>query len=150
MKSKIFLTSSFLIIIMMFVSCDVFKDNELKDYKESYKDLSGKWQLKTVSRNGIDISNLMDFSQFRMNLNADGSYILENYLPFVVKNDGQWKVDDPQYPFNLIFRENNSAVDVTVGIKYPSIAGKRIISITLSPGCRTNTYVYVFEEITNN
>ena len=146
MKSKTLIVTTILLICTFFNSCDTFKDNEFSNNIESIKNLDGVWQLKTVSRNGIDITNTMDFSQFRLNLNIDGSYTLENYLPFAVKKDGKWRVDDPQYPFNLIFRENNSTTDVTIGLKYPIVAGKRIISISLSPGCHSNTYIYEFEK----
>jgi hypothetical protein len=146
MKSKIIIAFTILLVFTCFISCNTFKDNELSNYTESIKNINGIWQLKTVSRNGIDISNTMDFSQFRLHLNVDGSYTLENYLPFAVKKDGQWKVDDPQYPFKLIFRENNSTTDVTIGLQYPIVAGKRIISISLSPGCSSNTYIYEFDK----
>ncbi|HOK35643.1 MAG TPA: DUF5004 domain-containing protein [Paludibacteraceae bacterium] len=150
MKSKILKTVTLLSFFTFLISCDAFTDSEFNDYKESVKDLSGVWQLKTVSRNGIDISSTMNFSQFHLNLNPNGSYTLENYLPFAVKDNGEWRVDDPQYPYNLILRENNSSEDITIGLKYPIVNGKRIISITLSPGCQSNTYVYVFEKIDNN
>lgn len=146
MKSKTLIATTILLIFTFFISCDTFKDNEFSDYNESNKNIDGVWQLKTVSRNGVDITNEMDFSQFRLNLNVDGSYTLENYLLFAVKKDGQWRVDDPQYPFNLILRENNSNNDVTIGLKYPIVEGKRIISISLSPGCHSNTYIYEFEK----
>lgn len=147
MKSKTLIATTILLIFTFFISCDTFKDNEFSNYNESYKNIDGVWQLKTVSRNGIDITNTMNFSQFRLNLNADGSYTLENYLPFAVKKDGKWRVDDPQYPFNLIFRENNSNNDVTISLKYPIVDGKRVISISLSPGCKNNTYIYEFEKM---
>lgn len=147
MKSKTLIASTILLIFTIFISCDTFKDKEFSNYNESIKNIDGVWQLKTVSRNGIDITNTMDFSQFRLNLNVNGNYTLENYLPFTVKKDGQWKVDDPQYPFKLILRENNSNNDVTIGLQYPIVNGKRIISMSLSPGCSNNTYIYVFEKI---
>ena len=147
MKSKTLIATTILLICTFFISCDTFKDNEFSNNIESIKNLDGVWQLKTVSRNGIDITNTMDFSQFRLNLNIDGSYTLENYLPFAVKKDGTWRVDDPQYPFNLIFRENNSNTDVTIGLNYPIVNGKRIISISLSPGCSNNTYIYEFDKM---
>ena len=46
------------------------------------KQLDGKWQLKTVVRNGTDISEVMDFSQFRLIMNKDNTYNIENYLLF--------------------------------------------------------------------
>lgn len=137
-------------VFIFFGSCDSFQDEAYSDYKEEPKNLDGVWQLKTVSRNGIDITKAMNFSQFRLNLHVDGTYTLDNYLPFAVKNNGQWAVDDPQYPFNLILRENDSNQDVIIGLKYPTVNGKRIISVSVSPGCYSNSYQYVFEKIEHN
>lgn len=149
MKSKIQITVYILMIFSIFSSCDSFKDAESYDYEEATKNIDGVWQLKTVSRNGIDISDTWDFSRFRLNLNTDGSYTMDNYLPFVVKKNGQWQVDDVQYPFNLTFRESGSSEDVTIALRYPIENGKRIISVTIAPGCYSNSYTYVFEKISN-
>lgn len=150
MKSKKILSLVVSFALLFFNSCDVFKDKEIVEYSESVKSLDGSWQLKSVSRNGVDISNTMNFSQFRMNLNSDGTYTLDNYLPFSVKQDGTWKADDPQYPFNLLLKENGSNTEVNIKLKYPIVDGKRIVAITLSPGCLSNTYQYVFEKKDNN
>lgn len=150
MKSTIRIAFCILLSFLFFGSCDSFKDDEYDDYREESKNIDGTWRLKTVSRNGIDITGAMDFSQFRLNLNEDGSYTIDNYLPFVVKKEGQWAVDDPQYPFNLTLRENGSNENVTVKIKYPIANGSRILSITLSPGCYSNSYQYVFEQVTTH
>lgn len=64
-------------------SCDSYKDNETPDkFVEADKDLSGVWSLTKVMRNNVDITSTMDFSKFRLRLNPDGSYSLENRLPF--------------------------------------------------------------------
>lgn len=59
------------------------------------------WQLTTVSRNGTDITDVMDFSQFKIHLKKDGNYSIENYLPFVVRHDGKWNVDDAYFHFTF-------------------------------------------------
>lgn len=150
MKSifKIFLL---LIFILPFISsCDTFKDSEVHVYEESLKNLDGSWQLKTVIRNNIDITHMMDFSQFRLNLNSDGKYTIENYLPFAVKQNGEWAIDDPKYPFNLSLKEAGATEAVVIKINYPIVAGKRIIEMSLSPGCYQNIYEYVFEKVELN
>lgn len=150
MKTKIQVIAYILIAFVFFNSCDSFKDDEYDDYKEVPKNIDGVWRIKTVSRNGIDITKMMDFSEFRLNLNQDGSYSIDNYLPFAVKEDGQWRVDDPEYPFNLIMREKNSGEDVSIRLKYPILEGRRIMSVSVSPGCYSNTYQYVFEKVETN
>jgi len=149
MKSTVKITVYILIIFAFFSSCDTFKDTESDDYQEAPKNIEGIWQLKTVARNLIDITKEMDFNRFRLILNEDGSYTMENYLPFAVKKEGQWRVDDPQYPFYLILRENGSGEDISIALKYPIVNGKRNISIDVSPGCSKNSYTYVFEKIDN-
>ena len=138
------------IIIFFFLlfsfSCDTFRSDELSNYEEMPKLLEGSWQLKSVSRNEIDITSTMNFSQFILHLNADGSYTMDNYLPFAVKADGEWEVDDPYYPFHLIFKENGSDNEVNLELTYPIVKGERILSVKLSPGCNKNEYIYVFEQ----
>lgn len=120
------------------------------DVEEATKDISGVWKLKSVSRNGIDITNDMDFSQFALNLNADGSYTIDNYLPFVVKENGTWGTDDPKMPFQLSFKEENTKDLVNVELNYPIVNGERSLTIKLSPGCYSNTYTYQLQRVKNN
>jgi hypothetical protein len=151
MKFNIIITALVFLAGVLFSTCDTFTDNDTVDnYEEGVKSVDGQWQLSSVSRNGIDITSVMDFSQFRLSLSEDGAYKIENYLPFVVRDtEGTWEIDDPQYPFHLRFYEGGVGNAVTASIKFPAINGKRIISISFSPGCDSNTYVYVFEKIAN-
>ena len=131
-------------------ACDTFNDDFSADsYSEAPKEVSGIWQLTGVTRNGSDISDEMDFSQFKLHLNGDNSYTLENYLPFVVEGNGTWTVDDPLYPFSLTFQEEEGGDPVKVEISYPIVKGKRNITLTLSPGCYSNSYVYSFVKVDN-
>lgn len=150
MKHNNILTLLFFVSLVFFSACDMFKDNEIHEYAETIKHIDGVWQLTSVNRNGVDITQTMDFTQFRLNLNEDGTYSIDNYLPFAVKQNGTWKVDDPQYPFNLIMKEDGSTGEVTIKLKYPIVEGKRKISVSVSPGCFRNTYQYVLERIENN
>ena len=152
MKISIKITALLFFAGMFLIACDTFSDSEKVDkYEEGIKAINGNWQLKTVSRNGIDITNIMDFSQFHLLLNEDGTYKIQNYLPFVVEApEGKWEIDNPQYPFHLKFFEAGTGETVTASMKFPTVNGKRIISISFSPGCYSNTYVYVFEKITAN
>ncbi|MDL2257116.1 DUF5004 domain-containing protein [Bacteroidales bacterium OttesenSCG-928-I14] len=150
MKNKLLIALAILTASLVFYSCDEFRDNDNKDYAETPKNINGVWQLTKVSRNFIDITKTMDFSQFRIDLNEDGTYSLENYLPFAVKQDGKWEVDDPLYPFHLKFYEGENNEPVVVSINYPIVEGRRILSITLSPGCYSNSYEYVFTKVEND
>lgn len=148
MKNKITQVIFALLTLVILNTCDKFSATESDLFKETHKDLSGIWKLGKVTRNGIDITEMMDFTQFSLNLKEDGSYVIENYLPFVVKNTGKWKVDDPLYPFHLIFEEEGeTAEDVSVEIEYMIVDGKRSLSIEQRPGCFSNSYTYVFDRI---
>ena len=103
-----------------------------------------------MSRNGNDITEAMDFSQFQIDLKKDGKYTIENYLPFVVRHNGAWKVDDIYYPFRLYFTEDGATEQASTDIVFPITNGERNIVITQSPGCGSNTYTYVFKKISEN
>ena len=99
MKHSIHLAAIALLTTLLVTSCDTFSAPADPDKNtEQVKDISGTWQLTTVSRNSNDITETMDFSQFQINLKKDGKYTIENYLPFVVRHNGTWKVDDIYYP----------------------------------------------------
>ena len=145
MKHSIHLAAIALLTTLLVTSCaDPDKNTE------QVKDISGTWQLTTVSRNSNDITETMDFSQFQIDLKKDGKYTIENYLPFVVRHNGTWKVDDIYYPFRLYFTEDGATEQASTDILFPITNGERNIVITHSPGCGSNTYTYVFKKISEN
>lgn len=148
MKLKIQIVTLLSVLLCFVSACNTFKDEVAPDsYMEAPKQLDGKWQLKTVTRNGTDITDAMDFSQFHLIMNEDSTYTIENYLPFLVKKNGRWKIDDPMYPFFLTFQEEESEREAKTEITYPIVQGKRHITLTISPGCSSNSYVYSFEKV---
>ena len=141
---KMFLASA----VILVSSCDTFKDEVTPEkYSEATKFIDGSWQLATVYRNGVDITKSMDFSRFRLVLNKDNTYEMKNYLPFIVKDNGAWSVDDPQYPFHLSFKEEGANEEVKTEIGFLTVDGKRRLTVKLSPGCHTNKYVYTFKQV---
>ena len=95
--------------VALATSCSTFSDDSNPyEVSESAKNLSGTWKLQTVTRNGIDITKSMDFTRFQLQLKDDGTYSIQNYLPFVVSGEGQWAVNDPQHPMQLSFQENET------------------------------------------
>ena len=114
-------------------SCDTFKDEITPEsYSEVAKNINANWQLSAVSRNGVDITDMMDFTRFHIVLNEDNTYKIENYLPFIVKGNGSWSVDDPIYPFHLFFKENGTETEIKTLIGFRTVDGKRQMTITLS------------------
>jgi hypothetical protein len=135
-----------LALLLTFGACDAFRNEAPTDYIESPKDITGVWRIIKASRNGSDITEAFDFTSFRLIFNSDRTYTVENRLPFPVKTAGTWSLDDPQYPFNLIFRENGSGQELISGLTYPVVNGKRQMNISFSPGCHSNIYTYVLEQ----
>lgn len=148
MKYKIKIYALALIASGLAVACDSYKDVDgTRSYEEIEKNLAGVWQLSEITRNGVEITNQMDCGQFKLHLEENGRYTLENRLPFPVSEDGVWKIDDPRHPFMISFKEDDVLGDpVEIEIQYPIVNGKRQLSITHSPGCESNNYIYVFVE----
>lgn len=139
----------FFILAVAVSSCDTFKDEITPEkYSEAVKSIDANWQLSAVSRNGIDITDMMDFTRFYIVLNKDNTYELKNYLPFIVKGNGSWSVDDPIYPFHISFKEDGTEKEVKTLIGFRTVDGKRQMTITVSPGCPSNKYVYTFKQVT--
>lgn len=115
---------------------------------ESVKDISGSWKIVKLIRNGEDMTERIDLSKFRIIFNADNSYTLESQMAFVVDEPGTYQLDDPQYPFGLILKPQNATAGTNVTFQFPVVGGRRQLSLTLSPGCSSNTYQYFFEKET--
>ena len=52
---------------------------------------------------------------------------LKTYLPFVVRHNGTWKVDDIYYPFRLYFTEDG-ATEQAVPISYSPLPMANVTS----------------------
>ena len=133
------------IVIVIMISC-VKKNDTLM---EPVKDLDALWRIETVTRNETDITKFIDSSGFRLMLSPDKTYKLEgNKIPFIVDaSTGTWSVDDPQYPYKITFKPNDSTSTFMGSIATPVTKGNRTLNITFSPGCEANSYTYIFEKV---
>ncbi|WP_116789222.1 DUF5004 domain-containing protein [Flavobacterium psychrotrophum] len=131
-------------MLVLFTACAPSTDTG--DYNEPIKDIAGSWQVIKIERNGEDITTKVNFSQFRVNFLEDGTYIFENYLPFVVSRPGTWSLDDKQYAFKINFLSDSQDV-TSLEFSYPIVDGKRQIQISGSPGCSSNTYTYTLQSV---
>lgn len=127
-------------------SCDVIEAEEEEIIVESEKNIAGTWQIINVTRNGQNITGKFDFSRFRVNFLPDHTFSIENPVPFFVKTNGIWSVDDPRYPFKISFEEGGDDLLITE-FNYPIVGAERQIQFTFSPGCTTNTYEYFLQRI---
>lgn len=140
-----------LLLICLCHSCTEFSDDTEYMDAEFDKNFSGTvWGLDKVERNGIEITSLMDFSKFRISFKVDNTYSIENYLPFLVREDGEWELDDPQYPFHVVFKEKGVNKKVESELNYFIDKGVRKLSLTFSPGHPNNSYTYTFKKIAND
>lgn len=151
MKSISYIKIGILAFIISFSigACDKFSDESPLINEESTKDLHGSWKIVKAYRNGADITNLMDFSKFRLNMNPDNTYSIDNYLPFLVRDEGTWELNDPYHPFLLSFKENSAPEAFVSDLNFPSVGGIRQLKLTFVPGCHSNSYTYEFEKASN-
>ncbi|RYU87303.1 DUF5004 domain-containing protein [Mucilaginibacter terrigena] len=131
-----------LMVVLMAASC---KTEKVLPQQEALKDVSGSWQVISATRNGTDLAALVDFTQFRISFDGTG-YKLTNKLPFIVNQDGVFTLDDPQYPYKITFTATGGTA-VSTAFTYPIVNGKRQLSLTFSPGCSNNSYVYVLQRV---
>jgi len=137
------------LLVCFTIACNDFKNQGSGVPEEAVKVINGSWKIVQATRNGVDITSLMDFTQFRIQFNSDGTYTIQNFLPFVVHSNGTWNFDDPQYPFNLNLTESDSGATLTTAFNYPVVNGVRRIGLAFSPGCKNNIYTYLFEKETS-
>lgn len=117
-------------------------------FVEPMKTLNGTWRVSQVLRNASDITQYVDSAGFRLILQPDKTYSLEaNNIPFVVNSNGTWEADDPLYPYLLAFTPKDSTTAIKANIGTPVSKGIRNLQVTFSPGCHSNTYVYIFEKL---
>lgn len=138
---KIFLP---LLLVVIGASCTTKKEV----YAEPVKDITALWRIQNVTRNTVDITQFIDSAGFRLTLADDNTYTLQgNNIPFLVNSpSGIWSSDDPQYPYNLTFTPTDSTSSFKGSVATPVSKGQRTLSISFSPGCHANTYVYTFEK----
>jgi hypothetical protein len=134
-----------LLLILALLAWTSCKVESLKPSAEAVKDISGNWTVITATRNGTDLMSIVDFTQFKLSFNQ-GKYTLINKLPFLVSQNGTYSLDDPQYPFQISFTPAGSKA-VSTAFTYPIINGVRQLTLTFSPGCPNNTYVYTFKKV---
>ena len=128
-------------------SCNEFKNtNPSVDLTEADKTPVGVWKILRATRNGEVITDKMDFTQFRLLLNENGTYTIDDSLPFIVSENGTWSIDDPQYPFYIKFKENSAEEFMTASFNFPIVNGIRQLNLTFSAGCFRNLYSYTFIE----
>lgn len=147
MKTQIKPGTALLLFFVAALMClGACKTEQIVPSQEMPKDINGNWKVIKATRNGTDITNLVDFSKFQVSF-TEGKYALINKLPFLVNQDGTYSLDNPQYPFQIVFTANGGQ-PIPTAFNYPIVNGVRQLSLTFSPGCPNNTYIYTLEKAT--
>ncbi|OOQ56817.1 DUF5004 domain-containing protein [Mucilaginibacter pedocola] len=141
---KIYQIKALVLALMVAMLGTACKTEKVLPQKEALKDISGSWQVIKATRNGTELTSIIDFSAFKINF-KDGGYTLENKMPFLVEQDGAFALDDPEYPYKITFTASGKT-PVSTAFTYPIVNGKRQLSLTFSPGCTNNSYVYVLQK----
>ncbi len=132
-------------VILTCVSCKTEQEIYLEG---TPRNIEGAWRVSKASRNGTDLTPYFRFDDFRLHILSDAAYEIENPLPFLVSKGGSWTFDDPTFPGEISFTEEGGTAPATSAFLYPIVGGRRMISISFSPGCSANTYEYTLERIT--
>jgi len=130
------------LMLMMFWSCSREK---FVVPGEASKSVDGTWKIVKALRNGTDLTSRFDFSHFSITF-KDSSYSIDSLVPFAVEKNGTYRLDDPQYPFRMYIKQQDSS-EKPIDIQYPFTDGVRSIVISFSPGCTSNTYQYTLQKI---
>ncbi len=133
----------FLAVLILFGSgCKKEIDVPPGAFDAQARSIEGSWKLIKISRNGTDMTNRLDVSQFNLTF-SDNSFAINETLPFVVAGNGTWSFDNPDYPMAIEFitGTDTGMVSLTSAI----YSSKSLLSLRLSPGCSGNIYEYTLE-----
>jgi len=112
-------------------------------FTEFVTNIDGDWKIDQVLQNGTDVTALLDFQSFSLQLNYENgqpsSYVLSDLTtPFVLSEaNGTWSFDDPTYPTMIHFSDGTS-----LAIEGPVLSGGTELTVAVPLGCQANTYVY--------
>lgn len=148
---KIFVSFLAFVLIGSWVACN---RNETIAV-EPVKDIGGTWKIDKITRNGEDLTDWIDTREFQLIFQQDsaytgmgGSYKTLEGLPFVGEsNQGLWKFNNAAYPVYIYFTPEGTTTPIQVKFFYPVVTGKREISLTISPGCPSNSYEYLLKKV---
>nr|WP_082855932.1 DUF5004 domain-containing protein [Mucilaginibacter sp. L294] len=130
------------------VSCKT--ENMVPMVNESVKNIDGTWKIASATLNGTDILNTIPDAMTHLTgfgvTFTDGKYTLANPIPFIVDTDGTYTFNDPQYPFDISFTPTGTTTAVKSTFLFPVVQGQRRVTLTFSPGCSKNIYVYTLKK----
>ncbi|MEY8780981.1 DUF5004 domain-containing protein [Allomuricauda sp. XS_ASV26] len=133
--------------IIAFIGCDDDPEQNPDGFAEFVVDIEGNWKIDQVLQNGNDITALMDFQSFSLQLDYENgepsSFSFPNQtVPFVLSDpSGDWSFDDPVYPTKINFSDGAS-----LDIQGAVLSGSDKMTVIVPLGCSSNTYTYTLSK----
>lgn len=150
---KIVLISNFLFAVLLLSGCEddlTVRQDALTAYTV---EVNGNWNLFSISRNGEDLSGMLNITDNSIALNNDGTFNLSSStIPFPTLKttgarftSGNWTFNDDFQPTKIHFSNGSSIVPVKLD---KPLYGKNnnTLSFKFSLGCGTNSYLYQFKK----
>jgi len=152
MKSAIFKANLFFLVLILFGCEDelLVRQDALTPYAVS---IEGTWELYSISRNGMDLTGVMDLTDSNIEFNGDGTFSLSSAsMPFPTLRpseayftSGGWSFNNDYQPTELQFSDGSARVPVK--LDQPLYGNNNTtLALEFSLGCSTNTYVYQFKK----
>ncbi|MGF7230361.1 DUF5004 domain-containing protein [Arachidicoccus sp.] len=132
------------VISLLLIFLSACSRSEIIGLTEPVKSINGTWKISQATRNGTDLTNSFNFSHFSIKF-TDSTYTIDSLVPFAVEGSGSYHFDDPQYPFKILFMQQDSTMK-EFNLQFPIVNGVRNIVLTFSPGCTSNSYQYTLQK----
>ncbi|MBR9855847.1 MAG: DUF5004 domain-containing protein [Algicola sp.] len=129
--------------VLALFGCDDDPEQNPEGFTEFVVDIEGNWKIDQVLQNGNDITELLDFQSFSLQLDYENgepsSFSFPSQtVPFVLSNlSGEWSFDDPVYPTKINFSDGAS-----LDIQEAVLSGTDKLTVIVPLGCSSNSYTY--------
>jgi hypothetical protein len=147
------LKTSLIFFLILFCGCEdelELRQDALTPYEVS---IDGAWELYSVSRNGADLTQVMDLTDVEIEFSNDGTFSLSSSkIPFpTLKSSsnsftaGSWKFNNDFQPTSIQFSNGNAKVPVMLDQPLYGSNNTNLV-FEFSLGCNANTYQYQFKK----
>ncbi|AUP80639.1 DUF5004 domain-containing protein [Flavivirga eckloniae] len=139
------------VLALFFIGCEDDDNINPSGLIENTVDISGNWQVASVTQNNIDITNQFDFQSLGLTFKNSGdtpstfTKTGTSNIPFPFSmTDGAFSFDDLVYPTKLNF---SGSEDITMELaELPLVSKGKDFKLRVTLGCSDNIYVYSFKK----
>ena len=139
-------------MVLFFFGCEdelLVRQDALTPYEVS---IEGTWELYSLSRNGIDLTGVMDLSGKDIDFTNDGTFTLSSpSMPFPTRSSeadfttGTWRFNNDYQPTEMQFSDGSNRVPVKLDQPLYG-TNNTTLALEFTLGCSANTYVYQFKK----